>query len=54
MIIGDFNIDFSTSNSVCSHLCDFMSNFSLSQIVDSSTFFSPTGKSSMEHQMRQK
>ena len=48
VIVGDFNVDFTTStHSLYAHLSDFMTSFCLSQIVDSPTHFSPTGKPSL-------
>ena len=47
VIVGDFNVDFTCTHPLYGHLSDFMTSFCLSQIVDSPTHFSPTGKPSL-------
>jgi len=43
VILGDFNVNFEPSHHLYSHLSDFMTSFSLTQVVDSPTHFSPSG-----------
>ena len=46
VILGDFNVNFEPSHHLYSHLSDFMTSFSLTQVVDSPTHFSPSGEPS--------
>ena len=46
VILGDFNVNFEPSHHLYSHLSDFMTSFSLTQVVDSPTHFSPSGQPS--------
>ena len=46
IIVGDFNVDFDPSHCLYPQLSQFMSNFSLSQIVKSPTHSSHAGHSS--------
>ena len=47
VIVGDFNVDFISTHPLYAHLSDFMTIFCLSQILDSPTHFSSTGKPSL-------
>ena len=46
IIVGDFNVNFDPSHCLYPQLSQFMSNFSLSQIIKSPTHFSHAGHSS--------
>ena len=46
VILGDFDVNFEPSHHLYSHLLDFMTSFSLTQVVDSPTHFSPSGQPS--------
>ena len=47
VILGDFNVNFEVSHRFYTHLSDFMASFSLSQVVQSPTHFSPCGRWSL-------
>ena len=47
VLLGDFNVNFDTSHSFYPYLCDLMTSFSLSQVVDTPTHFSPNGRSTL-------
>ena len=48
VLLGDFNVNFlDSSHSFYPYLCDLMTSFSLSQVVDTPTHFSPNGQSTL-------
>ena len=47
VILGDFNVNFEVSHRFYTYLSDFMASFSLSQVVQSPTHFSPCGRWSL-------
>ena len=47
VILGDFNVNFDVSHHFYTHLSDFMTSFSLSQVVTSPTHFSHCGHPSL-------
>ena len=47
VLLGDFNVNFDTSHSFYPYLFDLMTSFSLSQVVDTPTHFSPNGRSTL-------
>ena len=47
VLLCDFNVNFDTSHSFYLYLSDLMTSFSLSQVVDTPTHFSPNGQSTL-------
>ena len=47
VLLGDFNVNSHTSHSFYPYLFDLMTSFSLSQVVDTPTHFSPNGRSTL-------
>lgn len=44
VILGDFNVNFYTTNNLYPHICNATTSFSLTQVVDSPTHLTPTGQ----------